>query len=213
MRRRNSACECEVNKTLHFDNATVSINNEAWAAAYNFTDLLRYGWEGEEETNPRGWNLSSRRKLCYDLVISIGSRYNRGSTYLRVAVMRSLIFSACSSVLGPPRTPPQPSPTCGKSPWLPFGMLMTTLYLLRTYPFALTAEEEYALNRDAFFLKSSLQVSVSAKECDTLLIFGPNSSFCFPLHSFSFLSLLHCDKCSLCHFFNKRNHGQAFSLD
>ena len=35
MRRRNSACECEVNKTLHFDNATVSINNEAWAAAYN----------------------------------------------------------------------------------------------------------------------------------------------------------------------------------
>ena len=30
MRRRNSECECEVkNKTLHFDNATVSINNEA----------------------------------------------------------------------------------------------------------------------------------------------------------------------------------------
>jgi len=64
-----------------------------------------------------------------------------------------------------------------------------------------------------FFWKSSLQISVSAKECGTLLIFGPNSSFCFPLHSFSFLSLLHCDKCSLCHFFNKRNHGQAFSLD
>lgn len=35
-------------------------------------------------------------------------------------------------------------------------MLMTTLYLLRTYPFALTAEEEYALNRDAFFLKELL---------------------------------------------------------
>ena len=35
MRRRNSACECEVNKTLHFDNATVNINNEACAAAYN----------------------------------------------------------------------------------------------------------------------------------------------------------------------------------
>ena len=40
MRRRNSACECEVNKTLHFDNATVSINNEAWAAAYNNIKII-----------------------------------------------------------------------------------------------------------------------------------------------------------------------------
>jgi hypothetical protein len=29
MRRRNSECEFAVNKTLHFEKATVSINNEA----------------------------------------------------------------------------------------------------------------------------------------------------------------------------------------
>ena len=61
MRRRNSACECEVNKTLHFDNATVSIKsseaeltqNPSFVLSLNLSSVFKFNLSRAKQSLPK----------------------------------------------------------------------------------------------------------------------------------------------------------------